>query len=394
MCINCTYYTEGLSIFYEIFRHQRLPKYSIFMCIDCAYYSEGKTIFSMPKDFIFTWIQCMSPPKPQTIFPGISALRAAEIFHFCLHYQVHILYRRQTNNCRNITFSCVLSVHITPMAKKYSFLCILCTFYTEGKAIFSEIFWPQRLPKYSIFMWIDCTYYSECKTIFSMPKDFIFTWIQCTSSWSHKQYFSGILAPRAAEIFHFCLHYQVHILYLKQTNSSRNITFSCVVSVHITLKAKKYSATNSCQNIPFSCAFRAQFILKAKEYSPKHFGTMAAEIFYFHVYWLHILLWRQTIFSEIFQHQLLLKDFIFTIQCTCSPGYKQYSLDCFTPKSQCYFHMYWVSILLWMQNNILQNIPAPTAAENFHFHTHSVHMFPSCKQYFMEYFDAESCRNI
>ena len=93
----------------------------------------------------------------------------------------------------------------------------------------------------------------------------------------------------------------------------------------------------------------------------------AAEIFHFHVYWLHILLWRQTIFSEMFQHQLLPKDFIFTsIQCTCSPGHKQYSLEYFALKSQSYFHMYWVRILLWRQNNIIQNILAPTAAENFH----------------------------
>ena len=111
-------------------------------------------------------------------------LRATEIFHFCVYYQVHILYQRQTNSCQNTTFSCVLTAHITLKVKtyysegkdiffeifrhkqlpKYSvFTCISCAFYTEGKAIFSETFWHQQLLKYSIFMCIDCTYYSEGK---------------------------------------------------------------------------------------------------------------------------------------------------------------------------------------------------------------------------------------
>ena len=56
--------------------------------------------------------------------------------------------------------------------------------------------------------------------------------------------------------------------------------------------------------------------------------------------------------------------------------------------------MYWLRILLRRQNNILRNISAPPAAEIFHFHMDSVHMFPSHRQYSLEYFGAESCQNI
>ena len=285
MCINCTYYTAGKAIFSEIFRHQRPPKYSIFMCIDFASYSEGKTIFSeifrhklLPKDFIFTQIQCTSSPSHKQYFVG---------------------------------------------------------------------FQRRELPKFFIFVYIiKCTYYTESKPTAAEILDSHLYWVRILLQ-RQRNILRNIPAPTAAEILHFHVYF-VRILYRRQSNILRNIS-----------------------------------------------APTAAEIFYFHVYWLHILLPRQTIFSEIFRHQLLPKNFIFTwIQCTCSLGHKQYSLKYFTPKSQGYFHMYWVSILLWMQNNILQNIQAPTAADNFHLHTHSVHMFPSCKQHFLEYFGTESCRNI
>ena len=104
-------------------------------------------------------------------------------------------------------------------------------------------------------------------------------------------------------------------------------------------------------------------MLKAKQYSPKHFGTIdsvhmfpemqddihwsisalrAAEIFHFHMYWVHILCQRQIIFSEIF-----------------------------------HFYIYWVHILHRRHNNILQDISAPTAAEIFHFHVYWVHILCS-----------------
>ena len=37
---------KGKPTFSEIFRHQQLPEYSIFLCINCMYYTEGKPIFS------------------------------------------------------------------------------------------------------------------------------------------------------------------------------------------------------------------------------------------------------------------------------------------------------------------------------------------------------------
>ena len=225
---------------------------------------------------------------------------------------------------------------------KYSILiCINCTCYTKGKAIFSEIFRHQRLPKYSIFMCIYCAYYSEGKTIFSEifqhqlpPKDFIFTRIQCMSSPSHKQHFLGILALRTAEIFYFCAHYQVHILHQKQTNSRPNVTLSHAPSAHITPKAKKYSSkyssTNNCRNIPLSCVFRAHFIPKAKQYSLKHFGTNSCR----NIPFLCVLI------AHI------------------------------TPKA----------------NNILRNISAPTAAERLYFHMDSMHMFPGPQTIFPRVF--------
>ena len=112
-------------------------------------------------------------------------------------------------NCQKMSFSIVVSAHITPKTNRYFpeifrhqplpkyFICmyIKCTCYAQSKPIFSEIYRHQALPKYSNFMCIECTYCSKVKTIFSemfrhqqLPKDFIFTWIQCTCFPSHKQH--------------------------------------------------------------------------------------------------------------------------------------------------------------------------------------------------------------
>ena len=332
MCIDCAYYSQGKTIFSEIFRHQLLPKDFIFtwfqLRCSLSHKQYSPKSFGAESCWNISFLHVLGAhdiPKANQHSLRYFGTNSCRNIPFSCVLSANIIPKAKqyspkyfgTNNCQSVPFSCVLTAHIIPKAEQHSlsyfgtnscqnipfshayysegkamlseifrhqqlpkysiFMCINCTYYTESKAIFSEIFRHQRLPKYSIFICINCAYYSEGKTIFSMPKDFIFTWIQCTSSLSHKQYFLGISGPRAAKIFHFSPHYQVHILYWKQTNSCRNITFSCVLSVHITPKAKKYSSkysgTNSSQNIPFSCVFCAHFIPKAKQYSPKYFGT-------------------------------------------------------------------------------------------------------------------------
>ena len=115
---------------------------------------------------------------------SISAPRLAEIFHFHVSL-LHMLLRRQSSILRNIS--------APTAAEIFHLMCINCTYYTEGKPIFSEIFQHQLPPKY-----------------------FTFTWIQCTCSTSHIQY--------SLEYF--------------GAESCRNIPFSCVFSAHVTLKAK------------------------------------------------------------------------------------------------------------------------------------------------------------
>ena len=195
-------------------------------------------------------------------------------------------------------------------------MCINCTYYTKSKPICSEIFRHQLL-----------------------LKDFTFTGIQCTCSRQYSLEYFG-------------------------AESCRNIPFSCVFSAHVTPKAKQYSpryfGTNSCRNIPFSRVLAAHTILKANQYSPKYFGTNRhrnipflcvliacvtpkAEQYspfrhqqapkYSLFMCIHCVYYTKgrTIFSEIFRHQLLLKDFTFTrIQCTCS---RQYSLEYFSAES-------------------------------------------------------------
>ena len=281
----------------------------------------------------------------------------------------------------------------------------------------SEIFRHQQLPKYSIFMCIDCTYYSEGKTIFSeifrrklLLKNFILSQIQCTSSLSHKQYFPRFQRRELPKYFIFvCIMKCTYYTGSKPT--AAEILHSHVYWARILLRRQRnILAPTAAEILHFHVYFVRILYRRQSNIFWNISAPTAAEIFYLHVYWLHILLRRQTIFSEISRHQLLPKNFIFTwIQCTYSLSHKQYSLEYFAPKSQCYFHMYWVSILLcillrrqtnilrniaaptgteifrfymyWLrilhrrQNNILRNISAPTAAERFHFHTVSVHMF-------------------
>ena len=54
-------------------------------------------------------------------------------------------------NCWKMSFSIVVSAHITPKTNQY----------------FPEIFRHQPLPKYFIFTYIKCTCYAQSKTIFS-----------------------------------------------------------------------------------------------------------------------------------------------------------------------------------------------------------------------------------
>ena len=107
----------------------------MFMCIDCAYNSEGTTIFSkifrhklLPKDFIFTWIQCTCSLSHKQYSPksfGAESCQNISFLHvLSAHYipksNKHSLRYFGMKSCRNIQFSCVLSGHIIPKAKQYS----------------------------------------------------------------------------------------------------------------------------------------------------------------------------------------------------------------------------------------------------------------------------------
>ena len=72
----------------------------------------------------------------------------------------------------------------------------------------------------------------------------------------------------------------------------------------------------------------------------------------------------KTILSEIFRHQLLLKDFTFTrIQCTCSTSHRQYSLEYFGTESCRNISFSQVlSAYIISRATILGNISAPAAA--------------------------------
>ena len=132
MCINCTYSTEGKPVFPEIFRHQQPPKYSVFMCIDCAYYTKGRTIFSeifrhqqLPKYSVFMSIDSVYYTEGRTIFSEIFRHQLPPKYFIFTHIQC--TYSPSQNleylgaeNCRNISFSRVLSSHIIPKANQYS----------------------------------------------------------------------------------------------------------------------------------------------------------------------------------------------------------------------------------------------------------------------------------
>ena len=72
----------------------------------------------------------------------------------------------------------------------------------------------------------------------------------------------------------------------------------------------------------------------------------------------------KTIFSEMFRHQLLLKDFMFTrIQCTCSTSHRQYSLEYFGTESCRNISFSQVlGAYIISKATILRNISAPAAA--------------------------------
>ena len=163
------------------------------------------------------------------------------------------------------TVMCIVDMHVTHSRYIPEYHHLPSLLHT-GKA-------PHTVP-----MCIECTYCSKGKTIFSemfrheqLLKDFIFTWIQCTCFPSHKQYSMDDFS----------------------TKSCRNIPFSCILSVPITLKEKKYSpkyfGTNSCRNILFSCVLIAHITPKAKQYSPKYFGTNCCQkILFSHVFSAHV----------------------------------------------------------------------------------------------------------
>ena len=164
----------------------------------------------LPKDFIFTRIQCTCSPS---------------------HKQYSVVYFG-TTSCWNITLSCVLSAHSTPRAKQYSlkylgtnsyrnislscvlsgytvlpqkakqyfiFICFNCTYYPKAKPIFPEIFRHQQLPKYSIFMNnIPPEYFgTNCCQKISFSHGFNAYVPRATSNIPH-----SILVPRATEILH------------------------------------------------------------------------------------------------------------------------------------------------------------------------------------------------
>ena len=182
----------------EIFRHQQLPKYFIFMYIKCTCYAQSKRIFSE-----LFW------HKPL----NVSAPIAAKGYHFYMD-SVHLFPKPQT------TFPGRFQHQELP---EYSILmCIECAYYSKGKAISSKIFQHQQLPKYSIFMCIDCAYYSQDKIIFHFHMD------------------SVQMFPEPQTIFPKSF----------SAKSCQNISFLHVLSAHDIPKANqhspKYFAMNSC----------------------------------------------------------------------------------------------------------------------------------------------------
>ena len=116
-------------------------------------------------------------------------------------------------NCQKMSFSIVVSAHITPKTNQYFpeifrhqqlpkyfiFMYIKCTCYAQSKRISSKLFWHKPLPEYSIVMCIECTYYSQGKPIFSdiyqhqlLPEYSNFMCIKCTYCSKGKTIFSEI----------------------------------------------------------------------------------------------------------------------------------------------------------------------------------------------------------
>ena len=74
-----------------------------------------------------------------------------------------------------------------PLPKYLDFMCIECTYYAQGKTIFCKLFQHKPLLKWSVFMCIECPYYDQGKTLFpavfqcrQLLKSFFFTCIECT----------------------------------------------------------------------------------------------------------------------------------------------------------------------------------------------------------------------
>ena len=199
-----------------------------------------------------------------------------------------------------------------------------------------------------------------------------------------------------------------------QTMFWENMLFSCVLTTHITVKGKQYSpryfgtnrpkakpyslkcfGTNSCQKILFLHGFSSQvsratnniswMISALRATGIFHFhvywvclllqrisnslwkisAPTAAELFYFHVYWLHILLRRQNNILQIFQHQLLPKDFI------------SHRFMHICPRSQTIFPGVFHPQELMLFSHVL-----------------SEHIIPNTKRYPPEYFGTNICWNI
>ena len=177
-------------------------------------------------------------------------------------------------------------------------------------------------------------------------KYFIFTWIQCTCSLSHKQC--------SVEYF--------------GTNSCRNIPFSCVLSAHITPKAKQYSIFKCIE-----CTYHAE----GKTIFSKVFQHKPLPL-HLHVYWVNILLWRQNNILQNISAPTTAKILYFHLYWVCILLQRQSNIlrntSAPTAAEIFHFHVYWVRILLWRQRNILRNISASTTAEIFRFYVYWVHI--------------------
>ena len=159
----------------------------------------------------------------------------------------------------------------------------------------------------------------------------------------------------------------------------------------------KYFGTNCCWKISFSHGFNAH-VPQVTNNIPWTVSPPRANVIFTCIEWAYYSECK-TIFSEIFHHQQLLENFIFTpTQCTCSQAANStfWSISMLRAAEIFNFHVYQVHLLLQTLNNILLfrhwqlpkdfiftwtqrtcsqaahripcSIPALTGAELFHLH--------------------------